>query len=455
MTEKSYVWDGTVTGDSTLAPYYADIFNKYMHMHIYGGGDVALVVPGYLDDLESLLSSNSITIKSGAAFLKNFLYRQTDTVSFGFTTVADGYYRIDSVVLKVDYLAQTVRLVLKAGSAQTTPEVAFTNRASLIQTEGYIWEEVLYYVFQDKYNNYLYTSDQRKFIINFETQLKITPIVNSEFLAYSPVGAAQGPEGWELSSGSISADITASFNQARGRNFTFGVGGGAIRQTFPVSIESNKVFTLAHVTGAYTILRMRGELLTGEYTDWYSSISLGASGTLYTLTHKFTEEIQTVQIEIYTYDPRSYFGQALFIEAYHTGFSHLLIDRLISFQDEETDANWSATAKSTGNTTILLSANFNTNIKSGTKAVLLRLEANDSASAAGAGLLLGASSLKTEGQLLLDGVTNDYKRSQTMLVPVSYQIFTTSSGTAQFILNVVASGAGTLDATAEIAGIIT
>lgn len=458
MTERSYVWDGIVTGDSTLAPYYAEAFNQYMHMSVDGQTDLVYVFPDYLNNLDLLYSINSpysLTLKPGAAVFKNFLYVQSENQSFNLDSAAAGYYRLDTLVLQINYADQTVRPVVLSGTLQTSITNAITYRATLTQIDDFLWEQPLYYVLVDGDEVDNVTSDMRQFVVSFETVLKPCPVLNSEFLAFSPGIASDGPEEWDNSDGTALAAGTIDTLQGRGQTIQLTQDQG-IRQDFPVNKGSGKTFSAFCLIGGSTHIRLRGLLPTLSYTDWYTSWANDSLADYAHITHTFDEEIIEVQLEIINlFGGSIYVGQALFIEGYHTGHNQFIIDQLITLNHRETDAGWSATASSTGTTTVNLTASFGGNFKSGTKAIVLRLEANDSASAAGGGIYLRGASLKTEGDVLLDAVPNDYKRSLEMLVPISYEIFNTSSGVPQFDIEVSSSGANTLDATARIAGIIT
>lgn len=455
MTEKSYLWDGTVTGDSTLAPYYAETFNAYMHLHL--NHDSMYVLSGYLNSLELIRSEYSLTVKPGAALSQNVLYIQNEKVSFSLSSVDSGSFRVDTVVLQVDYSAQTARLVIKEGVIKTSLVTATQNLATLIQTSGFLWEEALFYVLIDGDGVFNYEGDQRHFIINFNTQLKITPLINTEYLAFTLGTGTLGPEGWYDDDLTLLSDTTVPSTQGRGRGIVLNQDQG-IGQIVPVSKGINKTFTFTclHPSITSVVVKMRGYLPSGDVTDWYTSLGVTYFENFVKLTHTFSEEI--VAVEVLLLNPfanNTTIGQAILTEEYHTGNNQFIIDRLIDFQEVIRDAAWTDTAKSTGSTTIFLTASFNNDIKLGTKAVVLRLEGRDSGSAAGAGVYLRGASLKTEGDMLLDAVPNDYKRSLTIFAPVSYEIFNTSSNTPQFVLSVQATGAGTLDATAELAGLIT
>jgi hypothetical protein len=132
---------------------------------------------------------------------------------------------------------------------------------------------------------------------------------------------------------------------------------------------------------------------------------------------------------------------------------------LIWLDTPYTDAAWAATAKSSGSTTISLSASFGPYVPKGVRGLVLRIRCRDSGSAAaavadGASVKVisyrGAAFLTYTGIVSCTGKPNDDWESGVVMVAID-----PNDGNGQFVVNVVATGAGTLDVTIEIIGIIT
>lgn len=143
MTEKSRVWDGVLTGDATEAPYSASEW-AYREAQLHGLG---LSFPNYgilqgsgggtyeplAVKAKSPVSAN-IEIEIGAALATGYLYETTAAVTLTVAANASGNARIDTVILRVDFVAQTVRAVIKQGTPAASPA-----RPSLQQDATY-WE---------------------------------------------------------------------------------------------------------------------------------------------------------------------------------------------------------------------------------------------------------------------------------------------------------------------------
>lgn len=152
MTESSIPQQGTTLGDASAAPYSADAFALYMSKQIgFGGSRANLgIVRGNsaspvsniafygLDVRATNPASASINLKSGTALVTGTLYENTADISLAVGANSSGNPRIDTVVLRKDYVAQTVRVVLKQGTPAASPVPP-----SLTQSAGSTWEIAL------------------------------------------------------------------------------------------------------------------------------------------------------------------------------------------------------------------------------------------------------------------------------------------------------------------------
>lgn len=152
MTETSIPQQGLLVGDASLAPYSADAFSLYMSKLIgYGAsradygiirGNAAAAASNVafygLDTVATNPATTAIVLKAGTATVKGTLYENDADLSFTVAANASGNPRIDTLILRKDYVAQTVRAVLKQGTAAASPVPP-----TLTQSAGATWEIAL------------------------------------------------------------------------------------------------------------------------------------------------------------------------------------------------------------------------------------------------------------------------------------------------------------------------
>lgn len=142
MTQTSSPWDGLLVGDAADAPYtaneWARLWAKLSGMNptlLPNYGVLAATGDGTYPPLFTrAVSGATIETQIGAALVNGKLYENTAAVTLTVGANASGNARIDTVVLRVDYTAQTTRLVLKQGTPAASPA-----RPSLTQSAS-IWE---------------------------------------------------------------------------------------------------------------------------------------------------------------------------------------------------------------------------------------------------------------------------------------------------------------------------
>lgn len=142
MTQTSAPWDGISVGDATTAPYSAD---EWAHLWALLQG-VGSIFPNYgvirgtgdgtYDPLQVIASgSANVDVKIGSALIQGKIYENTAAVTLTVAANASGNPRIDTLVLRVDYVAQTIRAVLKQGTPAGSP-----TPPALTQSAGVTWE---------------------------------------------------------------------------------------------------------------------------------------------------------------------------------------------------------------------------------------------------------------------------------------------------------------------------
>lgn len=130
MTETSQVWDGILIGDASVAPYSAlewaareellhgigSIFPNYGVLKGTGDGTYsALQVQA-----KTVVSAN-VEVEIGAALTNGRLYENTAALTLAIGANASGNPRIDTVLLRTDFVAQTVRAAVKQGTPAGSP----------------------------------------------------------------------------------------------------------------------------------------------------------------------------------------------------------------------------------------------------------------------------------------------------------------------------------------------
>ena len=143
MTEYGAPFDGILIGDATVAPYSATEWAAREAM-LHGVGVTFPnygVLEGTGDGSNEVLNvranspaSSSIIVEIGAALVNGRLYETTAAVTLTVGANASGNARIDTVILRADYVAQTVRLILKQGTPAASPV------RPTLQQDTSIWE---------------------------------------------------------------------------------------------------------------------------------------------------------------------------------------------------------------------------------------------------------------------------------------------------------------------------
>lgn len=130
MTEYGLPFDGLLTGDASKAPYSAAEWARaWQLMHSVGAS-----FPDYgvfkgtgngtnrpLDVLATAPVSSNVAVQIGAALVNGRFYETTAIVTLAVAANASGNARIDTVILRLDFSLQTVRLVVKQGTPAASP----------------------------------------------------------------------------------------------------------------------------------------------------------------------------------------------------------------------------------------------------------------------------------------------------------------------------------------------
>lgn len=143
MSETSQVWDGILVGDASVAPYSASEWAARQKLLkglgtsfpnygvLFGSGDGTYPA---LSVLAKSPASANVEVQIGAALVAGYLYQNTAALTMPISANASGNARIDTVILRVDFVAQTIRVVVKQGTPAASPA-----RPTLQQDATY-WE---------------------------------------------------------------------------------------------------------------------------------------------------------------------------------------------------------------------------------------------------------------------------------------------------------------------------
>lgn len=143
MTEYGLPFDGLLLGDATKAPYSAAEWARaWKLMHglgvsfpnygvFKGSGDGTNEPLAVLAD--SPVSAN-VKVQIGAAMIDGRFYETPAIVSQTINANASGNARIDTIILRLDYTLQTVRLAVKQGTPAASPA------RPTLQQDATFWE---------------------------------------------------------------------------------------------------------------------------------------------------------------------------------------------------------------------------------------------------------------------------------------------------------------------------
>ncbi len=135
MAEISLPWDGNSAsgGVGDCGPYAANTWDDlYRFTFITDQHATEGVLVGALSQLAVTGASSPVSVASGAAYVNGKFYKNTAAKNVDVPTPT-GATRIDRIVLRADYAAQTVRIARLAGAEGGAAP-------ALTQNDGVIWE---------------------------------------------------------------------------------------------------------------------------------------------------------------------------------------------------------------------------------------------------------------------------------------------------------------------------
>lgn len=495
MTERSWIWEGTATGDATLAPYAKAAFNDWFLDPKSNHQTTQLyVLPGYAEDLtiEPQVSSaySTLAVHPGIAIFGNYIYELTETKYIDIpANRIDGRYRYDFIVLRLNRLTQKINLALVSGTELTT-----AAEPTLEQSDTGIYEIPLCRIYVDEDLTFLVTD--RKLVYYNQDYLPVGPhytadpvnlITNSEFIAMQytqALGTVEVPPGWYWlieSGGGVAPTISrqaALGEMTRGSSARFvpwaGNTGdedlGAIllygeqkpppaKLTIEGLLKANNDTTRAKV-----VIRFGDYELTSDY--WDSEIELAYLENTDLVRIKRTVDVpadtQFATLFIIFVDGTSAsvdVGQFIVSPGYFTG-GFRPFHETIMFDWFLEDAAWDAgSAKSSGTTTVDLSASYQALISPDARAVVLSVAGRDSASATATDYyiaILAYTSNVEFGRTYVNGTQSNDRYVTSQVIAYIDEPFRTALSTSYgFRVTIAASGGNTLDVWVPIIGVIT
>lgn len=132
MTEQSFFWDGLVTGDASLAPYVSDVLSEIFEKMFQKNRTTMGYIEGVLNSFASASVGSPVVIGSGAALVDGTFYIADAAINVVVPTPVAAT-RIDRIVLRKDFVNQTVRVARVAG-------VEGGGAPALTQVDGATWE---------------------------------------------------------------------------------------------------------------------------------------------------------------------------------------------------------------------------------------------------------------------------------------------------------------------------
>ncbi len=131
MAENSLFWAGTATGDA--GPYSDDAFSDFVRKTFLQDRTLQGPIQGYLGQLAVTGSTSPVSVATGAALVDGKFYENTASLSVAVPSPVSAT-RIDRIVLRKSFAAQTVRVARIAGSEGSGTPPAIT------QTDGTTWD---------------------------------------------------------------------------------------------------------------------------------------------------------------------------------------------------------------------------------------------------------------------------------------------------------------------------
>lgn len=171
MTEVSYPWEGTATGDAAEAPYSADMWSDLWSMLFHYDRTVQGVVPtnrsGFNGNLEVTGPGGAVVrVDTGIALVDGKVY--TNSANVDNNVSGNAVYWL--IGLTKDFAGQTVRVFARGTYASRAAALA-----ALVQTDGTTWEIPLATVLTDAGGDVDTITDERNYVLRPRLVSEIVP----------------------------------------------------------------------------------------------------------------------------------------------------------------------------------------------------------------------------------------------------------------------------------------
>ena len=393
MSEGSAYWEGSATGDAGTspvwdAPYTHSEWSSIKNYLLANSGDGGFVVPGYNNNLAvaaSAPAAMTVEVATGAMFTQGRIYENTANKVLDISANSSGFTRIDRIVIRTTYAAQTIRVMVVAGTPAASPVLPVLERDSTYYDVpiAYIW--VANGAASIDNTN---IHDERLFASNSYglnvSQSHENLVKNSEFMAFSQLsgGATTNPpECWDLVGTPFDiASYTRPYQMVRGRAVSITTDGvlEGISQTIPAKPSTQYVVKLlTRVTpGDIGVISVTTNSAAPDTITRHTNLS--TSWVEETIFYMTEDDASTLSINLLTSASGEVvtYGQVLLVEGYIPGPFRKSHEKL-EFTEAVTDWSWTDNAYTNTTYTIDLTTAFQGIILEETRGVLIQLSGYD------------------------------------------------------------------------------
>jgi len=204
MAEDSILWTTSGTGDGDSNGYTQAELIRWLRQSFISDSTDEGVLKGYLNELEVTGIATPVSVNTGAAYVYGFPYWNTASVNVAIPTPSVST-RIDYIVLRASWSAQTVRITRIAGNEGG-------GAPSLTQSDGVTWDVPLATA-SITTGGVITVTDAREFL---------HPNIEIEAGMFN---ADVAGDGLELSSGAIQANVDDSTIEVSGDALRVKAGG--------------------------------------------------------------------------------------------------------------------------------------------------------------------------------------------------------------------------------------
>lgn len=205
MTEHSYWHNGSMRGDATESPYSADIFKTIFSQLVSSSRNGILSDETVLGMTNLAVSASGldmeVDVRAGSAFIEGIYFNNSASYALTIDPInTHAGQRIDRIVIRIDWEAQTARLAVVKGEEVNV----YPSSPSLQQEVGKIFEYplakigIIYSVTAAIVQTMIF--DERVFLPTAQSHPIMNFMHNSEFI-YGANDAQYAPAYWYISGG--------------------------------------------------------------------------------------------------------------------------------------------------------------------------------------------------------------------------------------------------------------